>query len=420
MTVVDFISRFAIVFALWIALHIYAYRRLVRPARFRPGVKRALALAFAFAAVAAPSTFAFERFHADASWRLSATYAGFVAMGLSASLLVLLIARDAMLVIAFPIRKLFGGGRKPRRPAAAASVTGPAAPTSPPSDLPSRRAFFLRATDAGITATALAGFGIGLDGGRDEPHLVEIDVPLDDLAPELDGFRIAQLSDVHIGPIHDGAYLARAVDRVNALGADLVAVTGDLVDGDVADLRDAVSSLGRLKARHGAWFVTGNHEFYWDAAAWCAELRRIGLRVLENEHVVIEHDGARMTVAGVHDLSGGKIDPTRETDPHAAFSGSPEDSFRLLLAHQPKSIYRGAAAGARLQLSGHTHGGQFFPFTVLIRFFQPFVAGLYEYRSAATGARAALFVHRGTGSWGPPLRLGSRKEIVLLTLRRRA
>ena len=411
MTVADFITRFSLVFAVWIALHVYAYRRLVRPASLRPGVKRALAAAFALAAVAAPSTFAFERFHADASWRLSATYAGFVAMGLSSSVLVLLIARDAMLVIGLLLRRLFGGGGKPRRPAA---------PTSPPVDLPTRRAFFVRATDAGVAATALAGFGIGVDGGKDEPHLVELDVPLADLAPELDGFRIAQLSDVHIGPIHDGAYMARAVDRVNALGADLVAVTGDLVDGYVDDLRDAVAPLGRLKARHGAWFVTGNHEFYWDAAAWCAELRRLGLRVLENEHRVIEHDGARMTVAGVHDFSGGKIDPTRETDPHAAFSGSPEGSFRLLLAHQPKSIYRGAAAGARLQLSGHTHGGQFFPFTVLIRLFQPFVAGLYEYRSEATDARAALFVHRGTGSWGPPLRLGSRKEIVLLTLRRRA
>jgi predicted MPP superfamily phosphohydrolase len=421
MTLSDFLSRFALVFAVWIALHAYAWRRLATPLSLRPALRLPLLLLCVAGAVLAPATFALERFRVDAAWRPAATYGGFLAMGLSSSLLLLLLVRDSLLVPGRLMRRIFGGKRAVSRRSRIASPEPerPAAPPAAPAVDVGRRSFLRRASDASVTVVATAGFGAGFVGGRREPRLVDLEIPCDDLPPALDGFRIAQLSDVHIGPMQDGDFLRRAVARVNAAGVDLVAVTGDLVDGYVADLREAVASLRELRSRHGSWFVTGNHEFYWDARAWCDELRRLGVRVLENEHAVLDHLGARLVIGGVHDFSAGRIDPNFATDPHGAFRGAPEDGFRLLLAHQPKSVYQGAAAGARLQLSGHTHGGQYFPFTYLIRFVQPFVAGLYEYRSEATEAQCSLFVHRGTGSWGPPLRLGSPAEIVILTLRAR-
>ena len=235
------------------------------------------------------------------------------------------------------------------------------------------------------------------------PRVVRVTVPIADLPSDLAGFRILQLSDLHIGPTIRRRFVDAVVDRANALRPDLVAVTGDVADGLVPDLREHVAPLGRLKSPHGTFFVTGNHEYYWDVRGWIAELKRLGLEVLTNEHRIVQHGAGRLLLAGVTDLSAA-------SDPVAAAAGAPPSDVRVLLAHQPRSAFAAQAAGYDLQLSGHTHGGQYFPFNLLVRLFQPFVAGLHRLESMW------LYVSRGTGYWGPPLRLGAPAEITLLEL----
>ncbi|MGE8476313.1 MAG: metallophosphoesterase, partial [Paraburkholderia hospita] len=227
----------------------------------------------------------------------------------------------------------------------------------------------------------------------------------------LDGFTIVQISDIHVGPTIKRGYVDAIVDAVNRLEPDLIAVTGDVVDGSVEHLADHTRPLSRLSARHGAYLVTGNHEYYSGAHAWIAEFQRLGLHVLLNEHVVVEHDGAQAVIAGVTDFSAGHFDPAHESDPAAALEGAPGDVLiKVLLAHQPRSAEAAADAGFTLQLSGHTHGGQFFPWNFAVRLQQPFVAGLSRLDNLW------VYTSRGTGYWGPPKRLGAPSEITRLRL----
>lgn len=238
-----------------------------------------------------------------------------------------------------------------------------------------------------------------------------VDVPISGLPAALNGFSIAQISDLHVGATIKRDYLERIVEAVNHLGADMIAVTGDLVDGSVRDLARHTEPLSRLTARHGAFFVTGNHEYYSGVHAWVAEVRRLGLAVLINEHVVLRHEGAAVVVAGVTDYNAGWIEPAHHSDPAAAMTGAPTDAgVRLLLAHQPRSAFAAARAGFDLQLSGHTHGGQFFPWNFVVRLFHPFTTGLHRV------GRLWVYVSRGTGYWGPPKRLGAPSEITYLRL----
>jgi uncharacterized protein len=235
------------------------------------------------------------------------------------------------------------------------------------------------------------------------PRVVRVSVPIADLPADLAGFKIVQLSDLHVGSTIQRSFVDRVVDRANALAPDLVAVTGDVADGFVPELRDHVAPLGRLRAPLGTFFVTGNHEYYWDPRGWMRELERLGIDVLSNEHRLIERGRGRLLLAGVTDLSAA-------SNPHAAVAGAPDSDVRILLAHQPRSAFAAQDAGFDLQLSGHTHGGQYFPFNVLVRLFQPFVAGLHRLEAMW------LYVSRGTGYWGPPLRFGAPSEITLIEL----
>jgi predicted MPP superfamily phosphohydrolase len=243
------------------------------------------------------------------------------------------------------------------------------------------------------------------------PRLVEVDIPIARLPASLQGFSIAQISDVHVGSTIRKGFVERLVKRVNALHADLIAVTGDLVDGSVQALSAHTAPLSRLEARHGAYFVTGNHEYYSGERAWTAELRKLGLTVLKNEHVVLEHDGASLVLAGVNDISAHHFDPAQRSDPAAALRGAPKDAgARILLAHQPGSAPAAAQAGFDVQISGHTHGGQFWPWNHFVRFFQPFTAGLHRLKNLR------IYVSRGTGYWGPPNRFGVPAEITRIRL----
>ncbi len=268
---------------------------------------------------------------------------------------------------------------------------------------------------AGTTATAvLLGAAlltaIGFINARRVAQVVRVDVPLADLLPPLAGFKIVQISDIHVGPTIKGDYVAAIVDRVNSLEADLIAITGDIVDGSVLRLSTHTAPLARLRARHGVFVVTGNHEYHSGALKWMAEFQRLGLRGLMNEHVVIEHDGALMVVAGVTDYSAHLFDLAQRSDPLAALAGSPEGIPRILLAHQPRTAPAAASAGFDLQLSGHTHGGQFWPWNLFVGLQQPFTAGLHRF------GPLWVYTSRGTGYWGPPKRFGAPSEITLLRL----
>jgi predicted MPP superfamily phosphohydrolase len=187
-------------------------------------------------------------------------------------------------------------------------------------------------------------------------------------------------------------------------------LTGDFVDGSVRELGAHTRPLGKLVARHGAFFVTGNHEYYSGVHAWIAELRRLGMRVLVNEHVSLRHDGARYRRCGGDRLQRGPVRRRARERSASCVRGRAQDAVRLLLAHQPRSAIEAAQAGADLQLSGHTHGGQFFPWNYVVRFYQPFTAGLHRL------GKLWIYVSRGTGYWGPPKRIGAPAEITHLRL----
>ena len=334
------------------------------------------------------------------------TWLGLLCMGLFSSLFVLTLLRDALLVLAW-------GGVMLAGTIGYGSL-----------DVGNLQAL----QTASAVAVPLLGLGATLWGfwsARRTARVVQVDVPIAGLPVALHGFTVAQISDIHVGPTIRQKYLQRIVARVNALGADMVAITGDLVDGRVADLQRHVAPLSGLKSTHGTFFVTGNHEYYSGAHAWIDELRRLGLTVLINEHVVLHHDSgnvsgqgaaasrspAALVLAGVADYGAHHFDETHRSDPAKSLAGAPADaSMRLLLAHQPRSAQAAASAGFDLQLSGHTHGGQFWPWNHFVRFQQPFTAGLNRLKNLW------VYTNSGTGYWGPPKRFGVPSEITHLRL----
>ena len=258
---------------------------------------------------------------------------------------------------------------------------------------------------------ALAVTVIGFINARRLARVVKVDVPIRNLPPALHGYAIAQISDIHVGPTIKRPFLDAIVDRVNKLGADAIAITGDLVDGSVQRLARHTQPLARLRAQDGVFFVTGNHEYYSGAEDWIAEVRRLGVTVLLNQHVLRRRGDASVMIAGVADYSAHHFNPAHKSDPQRAAAGAPGDvDVRVLLAHQPRSAPSAAAAGYDLQLSGHTHGGQFFPWNLFVPLQQPFVAGLNRVRDMW------VYTSRGTGYWGPPKRFGAPSEITLVRL----
>ena len=334
-------------------------------------------------------------------WADRLSWVGLLLMGLFSSLFVLTALRDVLLLAGWVVGAL----------GAAVPMAG------------------LRTLSAEFTPLlALAVTVLGFLNARRTPAVVRVDVPIKGLPAALQGFTLAQISDIHVGPTIKHAFLQRIVATVNTLGADVVAITGDLVDGKVAELAGHVAPLAGLQSRHGTFFVTGNHEYYSGAHAWIAELRRLGLTVLMNEHVVLYHSShgkrllgvdaqddsqtvAPLVLAGVNDFTAHHFDPAHRSDPALALQGAPPAALvRILLAHQPRSAQAALDAGFDLQLSGHTHGGQFWPWNLFVPLQQPFTAGLNRLN--------ALWVYtsRGTGYWGPPKRFGAPSEITALRL----
>ena len=267
------------------------------------------------------------------------------------------------------------------------------------------------ATAAAVPALALMATALGFVNAQGTPRIRTVEIERDGLPAALHGFTIVQISDLHVGPTIRRHFVQRVVDAVNSLEPDVVAVTGDLVDGTVGELAGEVAPLRGLAPRLGSFFVSGNHEYYAGVHPWLAEIRRLGLRVLQNEHVVLERGGARLVLAGVTDYTAGYFERSHRSDPDAALRGAPGDAaLRVLLAHQPRSGFAAAAAGFDLQISGHTHGGQFLPWNFFVRLQQPFTAGLHRID------QLIVYVSRGTGYWGPPKRFGAPSEITCIRL----
>jgi predicted MPP superfamily phosphohydrolase len=290
------------------------------------------------------------------------------------------------------------------------SKSAPKKAGSNPIENPSRRGFLVNSMNYGIVATAALSTGYGIAEARRTPEVKEVRVPIKNLPGNFDGFRIVQLTDVHISPTFRRSCVEEIVAVVNTLNADIVALTGDLVDGTVDQLAYDAAPLGKIKSAAGNYFVTGNHEYYSGVIEWIAEVRRLGFTVLINEHRIITSGKSKMLLAGVTDYRESRILADHRSDPQKALSAAAETNIKILLAHQPKSIFAAARAGYDLQISGHTHGGQFFPWNFVVGLTQPYVSGLNKH------ADTQIYVSRGTGYWGPPVRVGAPSEITLLKL----
>jgi len=272
-----------------------------------------------------------------------------------------------------------------------------------------RRSFLARASAVAAGAASVGLVGVGTVSALGPPNVLHIPVRLRRLDPALSGFRIAVVSDIHLGPLAGRSHTERIVRMINESSPDLVAIVGDLVDGTVAELGPAAEPLQDLDSREGAFFVTGNHEYFVDDPfSWLRELERLGVQPLRNENTVIRRGAAAFDLAGVNDIAGtSRADPP---DFDRALAGRDASRPTVLLAHQPVQVATAAEYGVDLQLSGHTHGGQMWPFHYVVRAVQPSLAGL-----SAVGD-TQLYVSRGAGFWGPPVRVGAPPDISVISL----
>ncbi|HEX4813832.1 MAG TPA: metallophosphoesterase, partial [Nonomuraea sp.] len=286
----------------------------------------------------------------------------------------------------------------------------PPSPPVPAAGAMSRRLFLGRATAAVAGVSAVTAVGYGMSSALGDPVIEPVRVRLPKLDPRLRGLRFAVVSDIHLGPLTGRAHTERIVRMINGLEADVVAIVGDLVDGSVAELGPLARPLQNLESRYGAYFVTGNHEYFSPGGftEWIEELGELGVRSLRNERVEIQHGGAVLDLAGVNDLNGTAQDDG--PDFARALAGRDTSRSTVLLAHQPILVDQAARYGVDLQLSGHTHGGQIMPFNLVVRLQQPVVSGL------ATIDGVQVYVTRGAGFWGPPVRVGAPPEITMLEL----
>jgi len=294
-----------------------------------------------------------------------------------------------------------------RRPLEATAATSTEPPPAPATD-PSRRLFLARGLGVVAGAASASLVGAGMVSALGTPDLLRVRVPLRTLDPSLAGFRIAVVSDIHLSALLRRSHTERIVSMINESAPDLVAIVGDLADGTVADLGDAAAPLADLAPREGSFFVTGNHEYFVDPDGWVRELDRLGVHTLRNERTTITRGGASFDLAGVTDVNGRNSGDAPDFD--RALAGRSGDGPVVLMAHQPVQVTEAAKRGVDLQLSGHTHGGQLYPFHYVVAAAQPSLAGLSKVDDTY------LYVTRGAGFWGPPVRVGAPPDITLIEL----
>ncbi|MGW5774700.1 metallophosphoesterase [Streptomyces sp. NPDC003863] len=412
---VVFLLVLVVVLALLGGVHWYVWRRLVRDVTVPRSLARRVGTA---AVVVLPllSIAALVSSRAGAPFVLQQVVAwpGFLWLAVLLYLVMALLAGEAVR----PLLRAWTG----RRAAAAVPaepVTVPAAEPAEPvpaeepapvaepqveSDL-SRRLFVSRVVAGSAAAVAVGTVGYGTYGVLRGPRVKRVTVPLAKIPRAAHGYRIAVVSDIHLGPILGRAHTQRIVDTINATQPDLVAVVGDLVDGTVENLGPAAEPLARLRARHGSFFVTGNHEYFSGADAWVDHVRELGLHPLRNARVEVP---AGFDLAGVDDVAGESIG--EGPDFARALGDRDRSRAAVLLAHQPIVVHDAVRHGVDLQLSGHTHGGQLWPGNHLAELANPTVAGLERYGDTQ------LYVSRGAGAWGPPVRVGAPSDITIVEL----
>ncbi|MDZ7292844.1 MAG: metallophosphoesterase [candidate division KSB1 bacterium] len=346
------------------------------------------------------STFILQVNRVETTWTHILSWISYVSMGFVSFLFTSLVIRDLIWLITAGAQKIFALARE--------FFSSPVQAVAP--DNPERRRFLMQTMNLGILGVSGVLTGYGVYEARRRPAIVEITVPIANLPEALEGFRILQITDIHAGLTVRRKFVETIVAQANELAPDLIAFTGDLVDGSVPHLRDEVAPMAELSARYGRYFITGNHEYYSGAEPWVEEADRLGFTVLLNEHRILQLGSARMLLAGVTDYSAGQFLKSHISNPEAAISGAPPCEVKILLAHQPRSLYAALPLGFDLQISGHTHGGQFFPWNLLAAAGQPYIAGLHQRE------KTWIYVSKGTGYWGPPIRLGARSEITILKL----
>jgi predicted MPP superfamily phosphohydrolase len=374
-----------VVLAIVGGVHFYLWARLVRDTQLPLPLRTWATAALIALALSLPATLILMRRVSPELAHVLA-WPGFVWLGLMFLAFTLVLAGDIVRLLVTVGAKLAGGGLDPGRRLMLARLLGGGA-----------------AVSAGVVGA------LALRRALARVEVKEVGVRLPRLPAAHDGTTIVQLTDLHVGPTIGRAFIEDIVRRTNQLRPDLVAITGDLVDGSVESLRHAVEPLRDLQARHGVFFVTGNHEYFSGAGPWIAELGRLGIRVLRNERVSVG-GAAGFDLAGIDDHSAGRLGEA-PSDLNRALAGRDRGRAVVLLAHQPRAIFEASKLGVDLQLSGHTHGGQIWPFTYLVKLQQPYVAGLHQHGDTQ------IYVSPGTGYWGPPMRLGTRAEITRITLR---
>ncbi|MFI7129179.1 metallophosphoesterase [Nonomuraea sp. NPDC050153] len=391
--------------------HLYLWQRMVRSTTGPGRLRKALTWAVVGLTVLVVVTFAATRM--DFGHWLA--WPGYIWLALMFYLIVFLVVLEApRAVAALFLRR--AARKAVAREAAPVPVPAMAGAPAPPEPAPgaatiSRRLFLGRTTAAIAGAGALGTVGYGMTSALGDPVIERVKVALPKLDSRLGGLRFAVVSDIHLGPLTGRGHTERIVRMINGLEADVVAIVGDLVDGSVAQLGALAQPLKSLESRYGAYFVTGNHEYFAPSGPmeWIEELDQLGVRSLRNERVEIRHQGAVLDLAGVNDLNGAAAGDG--PDFGKALGGRDTGRSTVLLAHQPVQVDQAARHGVDLQLSGHTHGGQIAPFNLVVGLQQPVVSGL------ATVDGVQVYVTRGAGFWGPPVRVGAPPEITLLELR---
>ncbi|OBF48364.1 metallophosphoesterase [Mycolicibacterium monacense] len=392
---------FVVLAAILALIHLYLWKRLVKdttgPGRTRRILTAVLLglLALLFAALILPRVIGVR----ESRWF---AWPGYLWFGMAAYLLLTLLVLE-------PVRPAVRAWLRRRDRTRTEAVAPPAVDTAAPTSEVNRRLFLARAgaAAAGAASIGLVGFGAATAVGP--PQVLTVPVRLRRLDPAFTGFRIAVVSDIHLGPLAGRAHTERIVRMINEAEPDLVAIVGDLVDGTVAELGAAAEPLRDLSAPDGTFFVTGNHEYFVeDPLSWLRELERLGVQPLRNEHAPIRRAGAAFDLAGVNDLAGENHSDAPDFD--RALTGVDATRPTILLAHQPVLVSEAASRGVDLQLSGHTHGGQMWPFHYAVSAVQPTLAGL------STVADTQLYVTRGAGFWGPPVRIGAPPDITVVSL----
>jgi hypothetical protein len=266
-----------------------------------------------------------------------------------------------------------------------------------------------------LLAAALVLTGWGYFEAYRPPGVKRLEVRVPGLPAAFDGYRVVLMSDLHVGPTLDRSFIERVVNITNTLEADLVAMPGDIADGQPERLRAETAPLSEVRAKDGRFFVTGNHEYYWNGPAWISEMARLGWTPLVNENRIVRRGDSVLVVAGVTDPTAFRMTPSDAPNFRRALSNAPENPTVLWLAHQPAAAAEAAPLSRGLMVSGHTHGGQFFPWNLAIHLFHRRPRGLY---TVGPEGNFALYVTPGTGHWGPPNRLGVPAEITLRILRK--